>query len=191
MASPGLLQPFSVPKSIFSDIIMDFIEGLPNSNGKSTIVVVVDRLSKYAHFLLLPHPFTTAMVAHHFLDHVYKLHGLLETIVSDKDPIFISKFWQEMFKLQGVELRHSSSYHPQIKDDKMKNGYLETYLRRMTGNLPRSWSKWISLAKFWYNTTYHTTIKMTPFQAHYGIPPSVHIPYFHKDSSVQAMDLIL
>lgn len=80
---------------------MDFIEGLPKSQGKTTIFVVVHRLTKYAHFMSLSHPYTAKDVAQLFLDNVYKLHGLPATILSDRDAIFTSTFWQELFQLQG------------------------------------------------------------------------------------------
>ena len=71
---------------------MDFIEGLPKSRSKDAIPVVVDRLSKYAHFLPLAHPFSAATVAQKYFEHIFKLHGLPKTIVSDRDRIFLSKF---------------------------------------------------------------------------------------------------
>lgn len=85
---------------------MDFMEGLPQSGGKHGILVVVDRLSKYAHFLSLSHPYTT--------HNVYKLHGMPSTIISDMDPIFLSTVCTQIFQLNGVALNKSTAYHPQI-----------------------------------------------------------------------------
>ena len=77
---------------------MDFIEGLPKSQGFSVILVVVDKLTKFAHFLLVKHPYTAAIIAQLFMDNVVKLHGLPNSIVSDRDTIFISHFWRDLFK---------------------------------------------------------------------------------------------
>lgn len=92
---------------------MDFIEGLPIFHGFSVILVVIDRLTKYGHFLALSHPYSASKVAQVFLAHVLKLHGMHNTIVSDRDPVFTSSFWRELFRLQGTSLAFSSVYHPQ------------------------------------------------------------------------------
>ncbi|XP_019197193.1 PREDICTED: uncharacterized protein LOC109191075 [Ipomoea nil] len=82
---PGLLHPLAIPEQARKSISMDFIEGLPKSQGKEVILVIVDRLTKYNHFIALTHPYTTDKVAMVFIENVYKLHGLPEDIVTDRD----------------------------------------------------------------------------------------------------------
>jgi CBS domain-containing protein len=95
------------------DINMDFIEGLPNSKGKNVVLVVVDRFNKYAHFIALSHPYTAATVVDAFMNNIYKLHDLPVSIVSDRDPVFLSRFWKDLFAYQRVQLLHSTAYHLQ------------------------------------------------------------------------------
>jgi hypothetical protein len=89
---PGLLEPLQIPQGKWTDISLDFIEGLPKSRGKDVILVVVDILTKYAHFLPLAHPFSAHQVSKLFMDNIHKLHGLPRVIVSDRDRIFTSSF---------------------------------------------------------------------------------------------------
>jgi hypothetical protein len=91
--TPGLLQPLSIPSQHWEEVSMDFITGLPNYEGKSVIMVIVDRLTKYAHFCALSHPFKDSTFATAFMEIVQKLHGIPKIIVSDGDPIFIGHFW--------------------------------------------------------------------------------------------------
>jgi hypothetical protein len=109
---PGLLAPLPIPEIAWTFISMNFIEGLPKSGGKDVILVVVDKLTKYAHFMALAHPFTAQYVAQLFIDTIIKLHGPPIAIVTDRDRIFTSKLWQDIFKSLKVSLHYSSTYHP-------------------------------------------------------------------------------
>ncbi|KAL0309707.1 UNVERIFIED_CONTAM: Transposon Ty3-G Gag-Pol polyprotein [Sesamum radiatum] len=171
---PGLLQPLPVPHQAWSSVSMDFVEGLPKSEGRNCIMVVVDRFTKYSHFLALTHPFSAELVARIFMDNVYKLHGLPTNIVTDRDKIFTSSFWKELFKLLGTNLNLSTAYHPQSDGQTERvNQCVENYLRCMCHLRPSQWHKWLSLAEYWYNTNFHTGLKLTPFQALYGYVPGL------------------
>ncbi|KAH9770474.1 hypothetical protein KPL71_012393 [Citrus sinensis] len=185
----GLLQPLPVPSQVWEDISLDFIEGLPNSNGKNAILVVVDRLTKYAHFIGVSHPFTAKKIAEVFVDRVARLHGVPCTIVSDRDVVFTSNFWKEFFKLQGTQLKMSSAYHPETDGQtEVVNRSLQQYLRCMVSQHPKQWSSHLPWAEFWYNTTYHSAIGLTPFQALYGRPPPSVSRYIPGSSNVHEVD---
>lgn len=150
-------------------ISMDFITLLPPSNGKTNIWVIVDCLSKFAHFIPLPTKFTSTTLATTFLRDMYRLHGLLKSIVYDRDPLFLSQFWTQLFKQLGTKLKHSSAYHPETDGQtEAVNKCLESYLRAFVCDKPRSWQHYLYLAEFWYKTSFHSSIKMTPFKALYG-----------------------
>lgn len=111
VAPAGLLQPLVIPCQIWEDISMDFIDGLPSSNGKTTIFVVVDRLSKYAHFTAISHPYTSVGISRIFHDNI--LHSMPRSIVCDRDPTFTSAFWREVFRLNSTTFNFKFAYHPQ------------------------------------------------------------------------------
>ena len=138
-----LLQTLPVPEGVWRDISMDFVEGLPKVDGYSVILVVVDRFTKYAHFMALKHPYTALSVARVLYDQVIKLHGMPQSIVSDRDKVFTSTVWTELFKMEGVQLKYSTAYHPQI-DGQMErvNQCLEMYLRCAVSQSPRQWKTW-------------------------------------------------
>jgi hypothetical protein len=185
----GLLQPLPIPSRVWSDISMDFIEGLRISHGFSVILVVVDRLTKYGHFLPLAHPYSASRVAHLFMANIFKFHGMPSTIVSDRDPTFTSSFWRELFRLQGSTLTFSSSYHPQSDGQtEALNKCLETYLRCYAGSKPKAWSTWLPLAEWWYNTSRHSSTGYTPFEAVYGYAPPSLLSYVPGTSANLAVD---
>lgn len=110
---PGLLSPLPVPKRAWDTVSMDFISGLPPSAYYDSIFVVIDKFSKYGHFMPLKHPYTAQKVAEIFLDNVYKLHGMPSVIISDRDPLFTSKFWQHLIQSTGTTLNMSTANHPE------------------------------------------------------------------------------
>lgn len=169
----GLLQPLPVPTEPWHDLTMDFIEGLPASEGYEVIMVVVDRFTKYAHFVPLRHPFTAATVARAFWDNIIKLHGVPHSIVSDRDCIFTSNMWRAILDAAGTKLSYSTAYHSQTDGQSERvNQCLEMYLRCAVHDTPSKWRKWLSTAEFWYNTTYHSSLNTSPFQALYGKEPN-------------------
>lgn len=189
LAKPGLLHPLQVPQGVWKSISLDFIEGLPPSFGNHCILVVIDRLSKNAHLIALSHPYTALEVAQAYLDNVFKLHGMPKDITSDRDPTFLSEVWNELFRVHGVDLRFSTSYHPQTDGQtEVTNKTFETYLRYMTSDTPHTWSKMLPLAEWWYNTTYHSAINTTPFEIVYGEPPPTHLLYLPGESNSAVVD---
>nr|GEV10423.1 hypothetical protein [Tanacetum cinerariifolium] len=122
IAYPGLLQPLPIPERIWTEVSMDFIKKLSNSQGKTVIMVVVDRLSKYVDFMPLSHPFNASQAAQVLLDGVYRLHGLPKAIVSDID------------KTDG--------------QTKVVNRCVGCYLRCLCGEKPKEWVKWLPMAEF-------------------------------------------
>ena len=149
---------------------MDFGKGVPLSRGKTTILIVVDRLSKYAHFFPLTDPYIAIRVARLFFDNIFKLHGLPKSIVYDRDPTFISAFWRELFCLNGTSFNFS--YHPQFEgQSEVINRTLEMCLRCFTSSRPKAWLKWLSWAEFCYNTSWHFVIKNIVFKVVYSRDP--------------------
>lgn len=161
-----------MPKKPWQHIAMDFIEGLPQSGSYNCIVVIIYHFSGYGHFISLAHPYTAAKLASMFMDNVYKLHILPETIASDRDPVFTNKFWGDLFKSIGIELKLSTTNHPATNGATERlNQCVEMYLRWFVHSCPRKWGKWLSLAEYWYNTSHHSTLNSSLFVVLYGHEP--------------------
>jgi len=171
VSGPGLLQPLATPSS-WHTVSLDFVEGLPSSQCYNCILVVVDLFSKYSHFLALKHPFRALSIAKLFMQNIYKLHGLPSALVSDRDRIFTSQLWRELFQLAGVDRRLSSAYHPQSDGQTEREiQCMEQYLRCFATAVPSKWFDWLHLAEFWYNTSWYSALNQLPFQVLYGQSP--------------------
>lgn len=171
---------------------MDFIEALPRVHGKSVILTVVDRFSKYAHFIPLAHPYTASSVAKAFFSDIVKLHGVPESIVSDRDPVFTGHVWHDLFRLASVQLKLSTAFHPQTDgQSEAVNKAIAMYLRCVTGDRPRTWIDWLPWAEYCYNTSFHSALRTTPFQVVYGRPPPALPPYQPGSAQTTTVDALL
>lgn len=127
--------------------------GLPSSNGFDTILAVVDRFSKYSHFLALSHPFTAKTVATLFCKEIVRLHGIPRSILLDRDVVFLSAFWQELFRVNRTRLRMGTSYHPQSDGQtEVVSRCLETYFRCFAHEKPKYWFHFLAWAEYSCNT---------------------------------------
>jgi hypothetical protein len=135
----GLLQPLPVPSEVWSDIVMDFVEGFLKVGGKSVVLTVVDRFSKYVHFIPLGHPYTTTSVAKAFFKGIVRLHELPCSIVSDRDTVFTCTFWSELFHLAKVKMLMNSAFHPQTDGQfEVVNRVIVMYLRCLAEDRPKT-----------------------------------------------------
>jgi transposase InsO family protein len=149
---------------------MDFIVELPRTaKGYDSIWVIVDRVTKISHFLPVRVKYTMAMYAELYTARILSLHGLPKTIVSDRGPQFVAKFWEALHKSLGTKLLHSSAYHPQTSGQTERvNQILRDMLRACALDFPPKWDDCLPLAEFSYNNSYQESIKVAPFEALYG-----------------------
>jgi hypothetical protein len=149
---------------------MDFIIGLPNTSQKyDSIWVIVDRLTKTAHFLPVHTTYSAKRYAKIYLDQIVRLHGVPKTIISDRGAPFIARFWEQLQFALGTKLIRSSAYHPQTDGQTERiNQILEDMLRACIIHYGTSWDKCLALAKFSYNNSYQSSLQMSPFEALYG-----------------------
>jgi hypothetical protein len=166
----GELQPLEVPVDKWSSISMDFITGLPQTSGKrDAIWVIVDRLTKSAHFLPISMKWKIEQLAKLYIREIVRLHGVPTDIVSDRDSRFVSRFWSELQRAYGTQLKYSTAFHPETDGQTERvNQILEDMLRACALDYAGSWEEMLPLAEFSYNNSYQTTIQMAPFEALYG-----------------------
>ncbi|GJU91085.1 reverse transcriptase domain-containing protein [Tanacetum coccineum] len=165
----GLLQQPEIPEWKWDKITMDFITKLPRSkNGHDTIWVIVDRLTKSAHFLAIREDYSTERLARIYIDEIVARHGVPVSIISDRDGRFTSRCWQTVQKALGTRLDMSTAYHPQTDGQSERTiQTLEDMLRACVIDFGGSWDVHLSLAEFSYNNSYHSIIRCAPFEALY------------------------
>jgi transposase InsO family protein len=181
----GLLHPLQIPLRKWQSISMDFITGLPKTpNGHDAIWVVVDRLSKCAHFAPTTVNATAETVAQLLRTRVWMYHGYPEEIVSDRDPRFVNKFMEALYKLTGCRPALSTSYHPQSDGQTERvNRILEDYLKHYVREHEKDWESHLPEAEFAYNNGYQHSINTTPFRLTYGQDPNVPFANGHLAST--------
>lgn len=152
---------------------MDFIVDLPPSKGMTTILVVVDRLTKMAHFIPTKGVPTAEQTAELMLQEIFRLHGIPDDIVSDRGVQFTSKLWKSFCTALGVKVNLFSSFHPQSNGQTERtNQTLEQYLRCFICYLQDDWMEFLPTAEFSYNNSEHSSISQSPFFANFGFHPT-------------------
>ena len=149
---------------------MDFVCGLPKTPRKKDVIwVIIDRLTKSAHFLPIRWGISLEYLAKEYVNEIVRLHGVPVSIVSDRDPRFTSRFWMSLHKALGTKLNFSTAFHPQTDGQSERTiQTLEDMLRACVLEFKGAWDEHISLMEFVYNNQYHISIQVAPYEALYG-----------------------
>lgn len=167
----GLLQPLDIPHRPWNQIAMDFIVKLPISNGYDSVLTVVDRFSKMAHFIPCRETITAPELSDLLVSEIFKHHGLPDSIVSDRGSVFVSQFWSHVCKSLRIKRGLSTSYHPQTDGQSERtNQILEQYFRCFLSYQQDNWSALLPLAEIAYNSTPQASLGTSPFEAVFGYP---------------------
>ncbi|KAL0149444.1 hypothetical protein M9458_055232 [Cirrhinus mrigala] len=181
--STGELQPLPIPKRPWSHISIDFVTGLPESQGKNTILTIVDRFSKAVHLVALTGLPSAKTTTELILEHVVRLHGFPKDIVSDRGPQFTAKLWQAFCRLIGTTSSLSSGFHPQTNGQtEQANQQLERFLRCFAGEHQRSWARYLVWAELSNNVHTSSATNLSPFEVCYGYQPPV---FEHQEPEVE------
>lgn len=169
----SILRPLPVPHRAWEDVSMDFVVGLPWSDGFNAILVVTCRLTKMRHLISCRDTTTAKDLARLYIDNVFRLHGLPKSITSDRGSQFVFAFWKALCDSCKIEARFSTPFHPQTDGQTERfNAVMEQYLRCYVNYLQDDWAKWLSLAEFSANNQASETLGMSPFFANYGFDPT-------------------
>ena len=167
----GILRPLPIPDRPWQDIAMDFVIGLPWSQGSDAIWVVIDRLTKARHFVPCRMSIDAAGLADLFIEHVSELHGLPNSIVSDRGPQFAAALWQRLCGRLGIDNWLSTAFHPEADGQTERANAVMEYLRAHVLNLQDDWSTWLPLAEFAANYQAPKMTGVSPFFGMYGQDP--------------------
>jgi hypothetical protein len=181
----GKLQPLPIPKWKWEEIGMDFVTGLPmTKNQKDMIWVIVDKLTKSAHFLAVNQKDSCEKLTEIYINKVVSKHGIPKKIVLDRGSVFTSAFWKQLQKALGTKLDFSTAYHSQTRGEMERtNQILEDMLRACALDFGGSWHEHLPLAEFLYNNSYQSSIKMAPFEALYRTKFTSPVCWFEDKSN--------
>ena len=165
----GKLKLSEVPQKMWIYLMVDFITKLPVVAGKDAVLVVCNQLSKMTHFVATMEGTLAEGLARLFRDNVWKLHGLPESVVSDRRPQFAAELTKELNRMLGIKTKLSTAFHPQTDGQTERmNQELEQYLQFFIEHRQKDWPEWLVVAEFAINNKVHTATKFSPFMANYG-----------------------
>jgi transposase InsO family protein len=170
----GILNPLPVPEHLWQDISMDFVTGLPISDGHDVIWVVIDQLTKMRHLVPCSTTVDAKELANLFIMNIFHLHGLPNSIISDRGPQFASRFWKYLCNSLHIEPCLSTTFHPETDGQtECINLVMEQYLRAYVNYQQDNWAQYLPLAKFAANNYVSKTTGLSPFFANYGMYPKL------------------
>jgi len=161
-----------IPEKVWTHISADFITKLPLAQGYDSILVVVDRFTKIAHFIPTTEKTSAEGLAQLFRDNIWKLYGLPDSIISDRGPQFAARIMKELNQMLGIDTKLLTAFHPQIDGQTERmNQELEQYLRMFINHRQEQWPEWLETVEFAYNNKVHTGTKVLPFQVNHRQNP--------------------
>jgi hypothetical protein len=185
----GELRPLSIPDTPWDTVSVDFIVELPESSGHDTVMVVVDSVTKTAHFIPTFITVSAAGTARLFVQHVWKFYGLPRKVVSDRGPQFVAEFTRELYRMLGIKVAATTAYHPQgDRQTERVNQELEQYLCLFVNQRQDDWADLLPLAEFQYNNHVHSATQHPPFLLQTGRLPRMGFEPNQRPSNVESVN---